>query len=253
MNARTKRSFADYFSGYRALLAKTTAAEATAYAGYGPFFRRLREEIPALEKKQRQQEFFKAPRFNIFRVLPIERRETLLHSPLLANLLDPTGSHGQGCLFLREFLDVAHKNAHLIRPTSPLERDGWSVRSEVYIGHGTIDLLIESTELGYVLVIENKIDASEQHAQLSRYYRWMQGRRAKFAIKQLVFLTPSGYASELNPRIPCVLMSYRRDILEILSRTIPKIQPSQLKLVLRQYQAVLSDWPQENSNEQFAE
>ena len=41
-----------------------------------------------------------APDFNFFRVMRIHSRENRTHSALLANLLDPNGSHGQGPLFL---------------------------------------------------------------------------------------------------------------------------------------------------------
>lgn len=37
--------------------------------------------------------------FNIFNVLKISRRETVLHTPLIAELLNPYGSHGQGNVF----------------------------------------------------------------------------------------------------------------------------------------------------------
>jgi len=98
MNTRTKRSFTKYFSGYRALVDKNRAAEAEGYADVAGFFSRLRKDISALRRSRLENELLHAPRFNIFRVLPVERRETLLHSPLLASLLDPTASHGQGCL-----------------------------------------------------------------------------------------------------------------------------------------------------------
>ena len=252
MNAQTLRSLNRYFSGYRAVSGRFRAAEAERHAGIAGFFSRLRKDIPALRASHLQNEFLRAPRFNIFRVLPVERRETLLHSPLLANLLDPTASHGQGCLFLRTFFDVAYANVRLIRPVEPLEPDDWSVRTEVYIGNGNIDLLVESPNQRYVLVIENKIDAFEQHAQLSRYYRWLRDRRGDFTTRQLVFLTPTGRRSELNPNVPCFLMSYQRDILELLNRTIPEIQPPHLKEMLSQYQAVLTDWAKENKHEQDA-
>ena len=253
MNTRTKRSFTAFFHGYRALFAASLAGDAEGRVGFSDFFRRLRKDIPALQKARLKTERLHAPRFNIFRVLPVERRETLLHSPLLANLLDPTASHGQGCLFLQTFLDVAKENAHLVSPPGPLQADGWSVRSEVYIGNGTIDLLLECPKRGYVLALENKIDAFEQHAQLSRYYRWLQERRARFAVKQLVFLTPTGRASQLNPRIPCVLMSYHRDILEFLNRSVPKVHPPHLKELLTEYQAILNEWAHETSHEHLAQ
>jgi hypothetical protein len=253
MRALTKRSFTAYFRGYRAVLAANAAGDAESLRRFSDFFLRFRHDIPRLQKNRLENERSRAPRFNIFRVLPIERRETLLHSPLLANLLNPTASHGQGCLFLRTFLAVASENVQLIPPSEPLEPDEWSVRSEVYIGNGTIDLLLECPKQGYVIVIENKIDASEQEAQLSRYHRWLRERRAKCSTRQLVFLTPTGRASELSPKIPCILMSYHRDILEFLNRSIPTLEPPHLKVLLTEYQSVLNDWAQEINHEHLTE
>src|SRR5665213_375123 len=42
--------------------------------------------------------------FNIFQILGIGHREVTTHSPILAELLNPKGSHGQGSAFLRLFL-----------------------------------------------------------------------------------------------------------------------------------------------------
>jgi hypothetical protein len=245
MNARTKRSLDRYFKDYRDLIAKCEAAKVRDRSGFVDFFNRLRKDIPALQRSRRRTELLYAPRFNIFKVLPVERRETLLHSPLFANLLDPLGSHGQGCLFLGTFFEVARRNAHLVPPKEPLEPNDWSVRSEVYIGNGSIDLLVESQKQSYVLIIENKIDALEQQSQLSRYHKWLRERRGDFAFRQLVFLTPTGRPSELSPRIPCALMSYGRDIRELMKLTMSQIRPYHLKQLLGQYLAVLNDWAEE--------
>lgn len=250
MNVQARRRLRRFFKGYRAV---TGNHGAEGVQGFKSFFRRLAKDIPALQERRRRheraQELKFAPHYNIFRVLPIERRETVLHSPMLAHLLDPTASHGQGCLFLRAFFEVAHANARLSAPSGPLEPGEWSVRSEVYIGNGSIDLLIDCLEQKYILVIENKIDALEQETQLSRYYRWMEENRADYSTRQLVFLTPTGRESDAGPTARYFPMSYHKDILELLRRTIPKIQPPQVKELVAQYQAVLTDWGKETNDE----
>src|SRR5580692_3482102 len=43
--------------------------------------------------------------FNIFKILGIGHYEVATHSPMLGNLLNPKGSHGQGDVFLRLFVN----------------------------------------------------------------------------------------------------------------------------------------------------
>jgi hypothetical protein len=248
MNARTKRCLGKYFKGYRALVDNHSG---TGIQGFESFIRRLATDLPALRKSRHQQELLLAPQYNIFRVLPIERREAVLHSPMLAHLLDPTASHGQGCLFLRAFFQVAHMNARLPPPAEPLDASQWSVRKEVYIGNGSLDLLIECPMQKYVLVIENKIDAAEQHTQLSRYYRWLKEDRADYATQRLILLTRTGRASESSRKVPCVLMSYHRDIREILNETVDQVRAPRVKELVGQYQAILNNWAQEETNEEL--
>lgn len=243
MDAQTRRSLNKYFLGYRALVGRQHRVLAESHKGLTQFLSRLRKARPRLEQSRLRRELLVAPHFNIFRVLPIERRETVLHSPMLGHLLDPSGSHGQGCLFLREFFKLA-VNCGLSLPQGPLCPAEWSVRPEVYTSHGIIDLVIECHKQAYVVVIENKIDAAEQHAQLARYTKWLHEERAEYT-KQLVFLTPKGHSSELNPELPCTLLSYHTQIRELLRRTIPKVRPLRVRQTLSQYEALLNDWSNE--------
>jgi hypothetical protein len=158
MNARTKRSFAKYLNGYRNLMNKGGTASGQKLDG---FIHQFADHLSVLQMRRRQMELLHAPRYNIFRVLPVERRETVLHSPMLAHLLDPTATHGQQYLFLRAFFDVAKADClPLSLPPKPLEADDWSIRSEVYIGDGSLDIFIECPSKKYALVIENKIDVA---------------------------------------------------------------------------------------------
>jgi hypothetical protein len=245
MGTRSQRSLGGYLKGYRALV---NEGRAVSSQGFDQFFRSLRENSSLLQESRRRNELRFAPHYNIFHVLPIERREAVLHSPMLAHLLDPSASHGQAHLFLRAFFEVAHANAHLTPPPEPLEVGWWSVRPEVYIGNGRLDIFIECPEKKYALVIENKIDAALEDTQLARYSRWLQERRSHYA-KQLVFLTPTGRPPESRISVPCFPMSYRRDVLEILRCAIPKIKPPKVKELVRQYQAILNEWEEEEDEQ----
>jgi hypothetical protein len=65
----------------------------------------LREALKQDREKARKT----APRFNIFRLLGVERREVETHSALLAELFDPAGMHAQGDFFITSFLQYLAK------------------------------------------------------------------------------------------------------------------------------------------------
>lgn len=83
------------------------------------------------------------------------------HSRILGELLDPQGSHGQGNLFLHEFLKLLKVNA-------PAE-GVWQVSIE----KGRIDILLRRENPASVIIIENKANSAvDQQHQLYRY--WLQ-------------------------------------------------------------------------------
>lgn len=137
--------------------------------------------------------------FNVFKLCGIDHYE-VWHSKILAEFLSPTGSHGQGDSFLRAFFDM-------------LKIDWDSKSARVYtevsskIGNATIgrlDVLIEGSDYG--IVIENKLFAAEQPAQLSRYSEWLKktyGERCR-----LIFLTPNGRESSTAPDGSYTRLSY---------------------------------------------
>ena len=49
--------------------------------------------------------------FNIFGILGMERKEVKTHSKFLAELLNPKGSHLQGDMFLKLFIEYLNKVA----------------------------------------------------------------------------------------------------------------------------------------------
>ena len=127
--------------------------------------------------------------FNPFTRIKI--RETA-HSRILGDLLDPCGSHGQGALFLKVFLER-------IGYPDP-QADGWQVSVET----GRVDILLwRHHPEKSAIIIENKSnDAGDQPNQIYRYwhremYLWdrcmwdtkdhdlIQGRNLRFHIVYL--------------------------------------------------------------------
>ena len=108
--------------------------------------------------------------FNIFSILRIKRREVITHTPILAELLHPHGSHHQGADFLKLFLEtcINLEDEELAFYNKP---ETYRVRSEERTDQGQFDILLEK-EREACIVIENKIDARDQDSQLNRYYQY---------------------------------------------------------------------------------
>ena len=154
------------------------------------FFREV-ENICTREQALQEERHRKGENYNLFSILSIERYE-LKHSALIANLLDPKGSHGCGDAFLRAFFEIALKErAYPFEDCTHLHS-----YTEYYTGPiagdtgGRIDILVKSSCYG--LIIENKIYAGDQDKQLTRYDNY--GKKTFGADRYLlVYLTLYGY------------------------------------------------------------
>ena len=179
--------------------------------------------ICALEQAQQEERNRKGENYNLFSILSIERYE-LKHSALIANLLDPKGSHGCGDAFLRAFFEIALKErAYPFEDCTHLHS-----YTEYYTGPiagdtgGRIDILVKSSHYG--LIIENKIYAGDQDKQLTRYDNY--GKETFGADGYLlVYLTLYGYdaskestATKSAEEVGYLRLSYAEDILRWLEQ-----------------------------------
>ena len=174
--------------------------------------------ICALEQAQQEERNRKGENYNLFSILSIERYE-LKHSALIANLLDPKGSHGCGDAFLRAFFEIALKGTAYPFEKCTLPHS----YTEYYTGPiagdtgGRIDILVKSSHYG--LIIENKIYAGDQDKQLTRYDNY--GRETFGADGYLlVYLTLYGCdaskestATKSAEEVGYLRLSYAKDIL----------------------------------------
>lgn len=86
------------------------------------------------------------------------------HSKIIAEFLNPQGSHYQGMLFLEKFFEV-------IGIEYP--KKDWSVHTEYFVenctdkGQGRIDIFLDGGEK--FVIIENKINAGDQKSQIRKY------------------------------------------------------------------------------------
>jgi len=126
---------------------------------------------------------------NFFNILKLESAE-IRHSNFLAWLLDPSGSHNLGDIFLRWFLRDIFSDEK-VEWSDEFQVDHYNLSNvKVYREWKNIDILIEADE--FVVSIENKVYAQESEHQLSVY----RARVAKhFPDKHaaFVFLTPEGF------------------------------------------------------------
>ena len=184
--------------------------------------------IAEREKTMQAEKWKRGENFNVFQVLDLQTNETRLHSALIAELLNPHGSHGLGDTFLKAFIGMM-----------PLDFDEFNTKSaevfvEFYIGEiskdgsegGRIDIFIKDNR-GKAIIIENKVYAGDQDAQLLRYYKFAEKTYDK--AYRLLYLTLEGHEpSEFSTKgekeevkgYHCI--SYRHNIIPWLEECVQK-------------------------------
>lgn len=120
------------------------------------------------------------------------QRDELVHSRLLAWLLNPTGRHALGRSFLRAFIDEAYPR-EMLAATGPvvveLEVTGRGADGDGDTHQARADIVLRADDV--TLVIENKVDAGEQPDQCERLY-WSFIEEASDV--RWIFLSPTGRA-----------------------------------------------------------
>lgn len=174
--------------------------------------------------------------FNLFDVLHVGHYEVRTHSPMLAELLNPRGLHGQGDVFLLRFLDQ-------LGITDFVTRDA-EVSTEVSIGElGRLDIVIAERSGSGRIYIENKVQAGLQGRQLERYHE----HNPKAA---LIFLSLTGEPPEgldVNSISTLKLISYRTDIvawLEACRKEAASVPP--VREAITQYLSLVRRLTQQN-------
>ena len=167
--------------------------------------------------------------FNIFRIIRAGHEEVGLHSRFLFELLNPSGTHGMGDVFLRLFAKIPDF------PTLDFSQ------VQVLREHANIDLLIQDHSQS--VVIENKIYAIDQDKQLERYFEYTKN---SFRQPALFYLTLNGTAPSLhsigNLSVEPRQISYKTDIKKWIESCIKVEKVTQfpaLRETLIQYHALI--------------
>ncbi len=192
--------------------------------GYRSAFAKFREQLESRRYEDREKAACEAPGFNLFRLLGRERDEIHTHSALMAELLSPEGSHGQGKIFLEKFLLEVGERQDLDWLAKPPEADDWTVNTEEWFNDGRLDIVVRSGVTPLLLVIENKIYAADAEDQLQRYERWMGRQPGHADQKILIYLTLDGKpCAGTQPANYCRL-SYRDNIVQWLTRSQERVR-----------------------------
>ncbi len=194
----------------------------------------------SLASLQSKFESFYASNFNIFKILKIHKYEVITHSPFLANLLDIHGTHHQGNLFYKNFLEIINpfpqelKVNDFIPPEHKFD-SLWLETEKIIIG-GRLDILIQNydSQNRFAIVIENKIGTGEHDEQLTTYYDFLTKNFEKFL---LIYLTISGNenSSLSKENKGFIQISYSKHIVDFLEHVIPFIKAETVKYTVKQY------------------
>lgn len=211
---------------------------------FTPFLEQIKEE----ERRE-------TPHYNIFKVLKIEYLEASVHTPFLADLLNPRGNHSQGELFLDAFFRIiADKKLAFLN----IDYNNIQIKNEYFTTKGIIDILILNNDVDstnrFVVIIENKIFASDQEDQLKRYYDYALNdlKLSEEQIK-IIYLKPSkGIPSSrslseddfhyLVDRGILKLLGYNPDILHMLFTCNKKVVSEKLRQTIFQYIEVIKEF-----------
>lgn len=167
-------------------LQKSAAAR---FSRFATDFEQLNGSLRGIRRLQFEADRTQAYLFNLFQLLDIECAEDA-HTRILANLLNPLGTHGQGNLFLARFLS---QFPHLFGETKEVPAGAdVVVTQEENSAYGRTDIRIASRALSLAMIIENKIRAEDQAGQLARYRGYLDWGFKDCETRVLLYLTPSG-------------------------------------------------------------
>ena len=134
-------------------------------------FENLLTNVSLISKKYDDIAKITGENFNIFSVMQMESNERYTHSAIIGELLNPKGSHGQGSVFLQLFFEEIKElkcieNYNFDNSKCIIEQHIGTIDVD-YTKGGFIDIVLKDDK--NVIVIENKIYASDQRNQLKRY------------------------------------------------------------------------------------
>ena len=157
-----------------------------------------RENTKLEEKKSRGESF------NIFSICGVNHYE-VTHSAIIAEFLDPQGSHGQGLAFVKVFVESLNLQDF------DFSLDGVEVTTEMVTPNGRIDIVISNGNK-QAIIIENKIYAGDQWEQLKRYDEYAKSKYHNGYKILYLTLYGSDPNDEASKEVKYLTVSYRHHI-----------------------------------------
>lgn len=192
------------------------------------FFSILHQKLQNYREMKRYMDRFLSTDFNVFN--RIEPDENAL-SDIIADMLDPAGSHGQQRMFLDAFLRILDSNVSFSTPFSGF----CEVRREAFYTNGNdsgkIDILV-TFDSGFRIGIENKLEEGDDRDQLLRYLNYLN--RVSNGKFRLIYLTPDGGAKPIDDK-RLLPMSYRSEILKWLRKGVQLCESDKFRWFLRDF------------------
>lgn len=153
-------------------------------------------------------------RFNMFRICGVNHYENT-HSAIIAELLNPKGTHSLKSELLEAFLSLIDKD---FVPTDFNPSNATVYTEYTTTDKGRIDILIKDANKN-ALIIENKIYAADQYEQLKRYDQFA---KKEFKAYQIYYLTLWGSEASLQSGegVNYLTISYADTIIRWLDKCI---------------------------------
>jgi hypothetical protein len=130
----------------------------------------LLTQISNINKRHEEICKFSGEKFNIFDILNLSTDE-LSHSRMIAELLNPKGTHGRDSEFLKIFLDCIKIHDFSLNNVVVETEKSISTGPNDYDAGGRMDIVLTNDE-NQQIIIENKIHAVDQPNQLLRYHKY---------------------------------------------------------------------------------
>lgn len=186
-----------------------------------------------------------APWFNVFDILHINHLEAKVHTPFLAELLSPDGTHMQGRLFFDAFMKRLLQGVYEASAVTHI-----NIVTELGdYDNGRMDIVIsyKENDVPKGIVIENKIYHHDEKEQLVRYYKHLTERKGlKPGQFHLVYLTPyktkpsttsidEDLYNQLVEMKAITEWGYHKDIAPLFTELMPFIKAPVVTQTLYQY------------------
>ena len=154
-------------------------------------------------------------RFNMFRVCGVNHYENT-HSAIIAEFLNPSGTHGLKSKLLECFIEILGKDFKI----ENFICKNALIHTEVTTNEGRIDIMIGNKDKA--IIIENKIYAEDQHKQLIRYNDYALKKYGKGNYQILLYLSLWGdKPSEQSCKgVEYVTISHKETIINWLEKCV---------------------------------